>query len=307
VNLTVLDFILSIYTTTLDQGYQALLRYSLPILGVFALIAWCTALWGTMLGAGDGLSTAMTSAVSIGIWYWFSIFLGAMAIAAFDTFTQFGAAVGIHGAPGSFLIPSKIWALGWEAARPILAMAQAFTGWSVLINIFVIGILYASALAIVFAYGFMAFFVILIQIEFRLAIMLGAVLIPLGVYQGTTFMAEWGLGLLCGSLVRTFITTALLAISGPLISLVKPERGPTGDPTFETALVMAFVAGSFIVLLLVTARKASTIAVRGLGLGLGSGGAGLGYLLRTGGAILSGAGGLAIQGASRLLAGQRGR
>ena len=55
-------------------------------------------------------------------------------------------------------------------------------------------------------------------------------LIPLGVYQGTAFMAEYGIGLLCSGLIRTFMTTALLAISlptrPPARALYRGQRRP---------------------------------------------------------------------------------
>jgi len=264
-----------------------------------------------MLNGGSGLHAVLPQIFSIGIWYWISVSLAAMGIAAFDTFTQFGATIGTTGSPNSFLIPSQVWQLGWDAARPLLRVADTYSGWSVLWNFFTIAIFYLSALALILAYGFMAFFIMLVQIEFRLGLMLSAILLPLGVYQGTAFMAEFGLGMLCASLVRTFITTALLALSGPLIQLVVPQLAPNGDPTFETAIVMAFVSVSYVLLLLSMARKASTLAVRGLGLGLGSqmslgniaGGAAmaLGPAGRLAGAAASGA----MRGGSRLVQAMR--
>ncbi len=292
-----IDLILSVFLTTLDSGFAALQRYTLPLLAIFALTAYCTNLWGDLLRGGSGMASVMTQLVSIGLWYWVSIGLGAMALAAFDTFTQWGASVGILGSPASFLIPSQVWKLGWDSAQPLFRLAMSYQGWAVLWNIFTIGILWLSAMGIVLAYGFMAFFVMLVQIEFRLGIMLAAVLVPLGIYQGTAFMAEFGLGVLCGGLVRTFMTTALLAISAPLVRLMIPQLGGNGEPTLETAIVMAFVSAAYVALLIVGSRRASTMAVRGLGLGLGAGGGGLNWLLATTGSV--------IRGSSRLIMGGR--
>lgn len=307
----VLDQILNAFLAALATGLDALQSYSLAILAVFALIAWCTRLWGTMLGGESGLSAGFTTAFSIGCWYWLSVSLAGMAIAAFDSFTQFGASVGGQGTGAALLVPSQVWSLGWEAAAPLLAYANRFSGMAVLTGFFQIAIAYASVLVIVLAFGVMALFIMLVQIEFRLALMLGAVLIPLGVCQGTAFMAEYGLGLLCGGLIRTFMTTALLAISVPLVRLITPTPPAGTDPSFETAVVMAFVSAGYVVLLISASRKASGLAVRGLGLGLGSsfslGGIvsaasmALGPVGRAAGA----AAGAAISGGSRLLHSRR--
>jgi hypothetical protein len=133
--------------------------------------------------------------------------------------------------------------------------------------------------------------------------MLGAILIPLGVFQGTAFMAEYGVGLLCAGLIRTFMTTALLAISLPLVRLITPNVAAGTDPTFETAVVMAFTSGCYVALLINGARRASSLAVRGLGLGLGSNFS-LGGIIAGASMVLGPArhvAGALIQGSSRLL------
>ena len=307
----VLDQILATFLSALAGGLSALHSYSLPILAVFALIAWCTRLWGGMLGGESGLSAGFTTVFSIGCWYWVSISLAGMGIAAFDSFTQFGASVGGQGSVASFLVPSQVWGLGWEAAAPLLAYAKRFSGMAVLSGFFQILIAYVSVLVIVLAFGIMALFIMLVQIEFRLALMLAAILIPLGVFQGTAFMAEYGLGLLCGGLIRTFMTTALLAISLPLVRLITPNIAAGTDPTFETAVVMAFVSGCYVALLINGSRKASSLAVRGLGLGLGSslslGGmvSAASMALGPAGRVAGAAAGAAIRGGSRLVQSMR--
>ena len=56
------------------------------------------------------------------------------------------------------------------------------------------------------------------QIEYHLAVMLGAVLIPFGVFGPTSILTEFCIGWITGNLLRVMVTAVMVGIGFPLFS-----------------------------------------------------------------------------------------
>ena len=69
-------------------------------------------MWPVVLGGGDGLAPALLIVVRIGVFYFLTVSLGALSIAALNTFLQWGAAPGGAFPGAAFLSPSTIVACG---------------------------------------------------------------------------------------------------------------------------------------------------------------------------------------------------
>ena len=77
------------------------------------------------------------------------------------------------------------------------------TGWACLWNLAQMLMYNLATIAIVVSFPFVALALMITQIEYHLAVMLGAVLIPFGVFGPTAFFTEfcigWITGVCCGS------------------------------------------------------------------------------------------------------------
>ena len=128
----IFDDITRVFLATLEAGTLSLGAYSLPFLGAFALIGWywnfgrSLALGGGEMG--DALASALLYAVNIGVAYWLLVNLSGMATAAYQTFLQWGLAVGGGATAGLLLTPSAVVDLGFQIAKPLQDSANSLTG-----------------------------------------------------------------------------------------------------------------------------------------------------------------------------------
>jgi type IV secretion system protein TrbL len=113
-----------------------------------------------------------------------------MASAAYQTFLQWGLAAGGGATAGLLLTPSTVVDMGFQIAAPLMDYSARQTGWSAIWNISQVFMYDLTATAIVFAFPFVALALMVTQIEYHLAVMLGAVLIPFGIFGPTAFLTE---------------------------------------------------------------------------------------------------------------------
>src|SRR5437870_4090456 len=95
-NANALDAITAAFVSALLAGTGALSAYSLPLLGVFALIAFYVHVGPLVASSGasvgDAVASVLLSALKTGVFYWLLVNLSPLATAAFDTFLQWGIA-----------------------------------------------------------------------------------------------------------------------------------------------------------------------------------------------------------------------
>ena len=121
-NATVLDTITTAFVDALQGGTNALAIFSIPLLVIFATIAFYVQVGSLVAGGGasvgDALASVMLSCVKAGVFYWLLINLSSIATASFDTFLQWGMAAGGSFSAGSFRTPSTLIDLGFRAVLP---------------------------------------------------------------------------------------------------------------------------------------------------------------------------------------------
>src|SRR5712691_3865814 len=274
-NTSILDTITAAFVGALQAGTAALAAFSLPLLGVFAIIAFYVQV-GPLVASGgvqvgDAVASLLLTAVKTGVFYWLLVNLSPLADTAFQTFLQWGVAPsgGVSGA--IFLAPSKVLDVGFVLATPIRDYTDRLIHWAAVWNWPTLLTYTLTYYLILLSFGFIALHLMMTIIEYHLAVLAGAVLIPWGVLQPTAFFAEFSLGWLTGGLVRVLVTGAIVGIAVPLFSLVKVATTSGNDPTFYSALVVAITSGIFAILSWVIPGRAAAIAGRGVSLALHGG------------------------------------
>lgn len=305
-----LDTIVQAFASSLQQGGQILSSYSLGILAFAAIVAWTSSLWPILLSNQHGLATALLLAIRVGVFYWISTSLAAMALAAFHTFLGWGTAVGGGSfSASSFLSPSTMLDYGFVAAKPIQDFLQRFSGMTAIWNMPTVLTYIIAFWIVVLSFVLVVFHLVITIVEFHMAVMAGAVLIPWGALSATAFLSEFAISWIIAGLIRVLLTAAILSIAIPLFSTLALTTTPGGDPTLYSAMVFAATAFIFAILAWQVPARAAAIGGRGMALGLTGG-----ILLpssgvraaQTAGRAVATMGGSAITGASRLLAARRG-
>src|SRR5712691_6547274 len=132
---TALDTITAAFVGALQAGTGALAAFSLPLLGVFAIIAFYVHMGPLVasgsVNSGDALASVLLLAVKMGIFYWLLIYLAPIATAAMETFLQWGmAAASTPISSATMMQPSTIIDLGFKAVLPIQQLISRSAGWS---------------------------------------------------------------------------------------------------------------------------------------------------------------------------------
>ena len=288
-----MNVITDTFVGALQSGLETLSTYSLLILAAFAAIAFYTQIWPLLCSGsaaiGESLAATLLAMVKFGVFYWILVNLAAMATAAIDSFLFWGLAPAQSSVSlATFRQPGEIVRLGFELAKPLLEFSTSF--WSKIRGAFLLqeaGYQVAYGL-VVFSFAAVALHLMMVLIEYYMAVMCAAVLLPWGVLSVTAFFTEFSIGWITGGLVRVLVTTAMLGIARPLFSNLTIATTPGGDPTIYGGFMTVVVSLVFAILSWVVPGRAANIAGRGVSLALHAGtvlstaaGAGRGVLMVT--------------------------
>jgi type IV secretory pathway TrbL component len=271
-----IDDVTSAFLTVLQGSGQRLGAYSLGILSVVAIIAYYREFGARVLQGQGSLSDALGAPLlyflTVGAYYYGLIHLNAIGNAALSTFVQWalqGTGAGFDTA--MLQQPSFIMEQGLKAARPI---AEFDTWFNSIKSTFKLAAHPGDLVAYWFVLlAFMAITAhhLMMLIEFHLALMGAAVLLPWGLWAFTAPLAEFSLGWITGGLVRAFVGTTMLGVAFPLFALL--NRPPAEEGFFTITQTVLLVLGSllFAVLCYVIPARAAGIAGRGVSLALHGG------------------------------------
>jgi type IV secretory pathway TrbL component len=269
---TFLDAVTNAFVGAFQGGLSTLSVYSIPLLGVFSVIAFYTQTWPLLASgsgmAGEALAATLLSMVKFGVFFWILVHLADMTTAALNTFFQWGLAPGGGLSLATFQQPSTIINLGFATAEPLLNFHASFL--QRLVPAYALT-LWGYSLAywvVVVSFFAVALHLVMVVIEFYMAVMFTAVLIPWGVVSVTAFFTEFSIGWVTGGLVRIMTTAAMIGIAQPLFSAMLVKTTPGGDPTFYGAIVLALGSLMYAILSWVVPGRAANIAGRGVSLAL---------------------------------------
>jgi len=304
------DTITQGFLGALDVGAVSLSRFALPILAVCATISFYRDYGALVMQGGAALGDALASVVlifvGIGGYYWFLVNLLPLSTAALATVVEWGLTPG-GGSLTADLIrkPSIILDVGFKAAGGIAEFDTWFKAIKSTVKMASNPTDLLTWWFIVLSFLAITAHHMMMLIEYQLAVMCTAVLLPWGVWRSTAGVAEFALGWLTGGLIRALVGTAMVGIALPLFSLLQVED--KGFFTLYENLVL--VGGSFVFMVLclvIPARAARMAGQASLGLTgstLMSGAMTLGRFA-TMGANLARTGAGVIRGTSSLLGGR---
>jgi type IV secretion system protein TrbL len=273
---TALDTITQAFVSALQAGQQTLAALSIPLLGVFAIMAFYLQM-GPLLASGgastgDALASLLLLVLKVGVFDWIMFNFSSMATAAFDTFLQWGLSPsGVQLSAGTFQSPSVIVNLGFTAAKPLKLFADRMAGWSAMWNFWTLAPYVLAWWVVVIAFVFVALHLMMTLIEYHMAVLVGTVLVPWGVLQPTAFFTEFSIGWITGGLVRILVTGAIVGIAVPLFDIVTTNTTAGGDPTFYSAIITGITSLVFAILSWVIPGRAAAIAGRGVSLAVHGG------------------------------------
>jgi len=258
---------LSAFTQAFDATAAVLVGVGLTVLGTVSVIAWYTTYRYTVLSTGAGLSEALAGAILLmitaGVTMWIVTNLPTITDALFRTFASWGSGGSIS--PDDLLNPAAIVDQGFQQARPIRDFTDRLVSWLKVWDWDTLLLYSLSYYLIVLGFFLIGLTMMVTIIELKLALMLGAVLVPLAVWQTGAFLAEAAIGWILGGAVRVFVLAALLGIAQPLFSQITPTLGG-GDPDFKSALLCGIVSIFFAILVWVVPRRAAGLVGSGLAL-----------------------------------------
>jgi type IV secretory pathway TrbL component len=270
-----IDDVTAAFLTVLQGSGQRLGAYSLGILSVVAIIAYYREFGARVLQGQGSLSDALGAPLlyflTVGAYYYGLIHLNAIGNAALNTFVQWA----LEGGGASFDMamlqrPSFLMEAGLKAAQPI---AEFDTWFNAIKSTFKLAAHPGDLIAYWFVLlAFMAITAhhLMMLIEFHLALMGAAVLLPWGLWSLTAPLAEFSLGWITGGLVRAFVGTTMLAVAFPLFAFLNRPM-PEGFFTVTQTVVLVLGSILFAVLCWVIPARAAGIAGRGVSLALHGG------------------------------------
>ena len=255
----------------LDETWEHLPRVLVVAFGlgvVASLLIWSyTSKDARMASSGAGLSEAMAGAIltmiTFGVTMWIITNLPAMTDALYRAFATWGSGGAIS--PDDLLNPAAIVDQGFQQARPIRDFTDRIVSWLKIWDWDTLLIYSLSYYLIVLGFFFIGITMMVTIIELKLAVMLGAVLIPTAVWQTSAFLAEAAIGWILGGAVRVFMLAALLGITQPLLGNITPDLAG-GDPDFKSAVICGIVSILFAIFAWVIPRRAAALVGQGLAL-----------------------------------------
>jgi type IV secretion system protein TrbL len=269
-----IDDITAAFLSALQTGGQTLATYSLGILSIAAVIGYYRTIGARLLQGGgslsDALGTPLLYFITVGGYYYGITRLHDIGVAALQTFVLWGT----QGSGSSFDVsllqkPSFILETGLKAAKPIADFDTWFSSIKSAVKL-------TAQPGDLVAYWFiiLAFIAItahhmMLLIEYHVALMCAAVLLPWGLWGVTAPLAEFSVGWITGGLVRALVGTTMLGIAVPLFDLL--NRPSTDIITLTRTFVLVGGAIVFCLLCWVIPARAAGIAGRGVALALHGG------------------------------------
>lgn len=238
-----------------NDGYLRLdpyVRYFLTIFSVFTLTY--PFLIGVLKPDFDPLSTAIGKVIAIGFFTFFITNWSDITAATFLSFAHLGIVAG----GGSievkqFMDPSGVFVLGVARFQALIEQAASLTGvWSIASNVVDLIILLVAAFGILGSFFFIGLEIFMTIVTFELVMLLSLPLLPFGVFQPTSWVAQRVFLFCAGATVKVFMLALVFSLGDSLLQSFRIAD----DMTIYDAMLSLAAAITFAVL----AHKAPDIA-----------------------------------------------
>jgi type IV secretory pathway TrbL component len=250
--LSIVNEITGAFLDAIEGLGTSLSSYSLLILGICFLISYYREYSATVMSSGTGLGDALAHFLTLmfacGCYMFVLFHLFPLANAALETVFAWGLAGSAQVGVGQIRSHAFIMEAGLKSARNIADFDTWFRAVQSTVRLAAHpGDLIAYWCIVLSFIGITAHHMMML-IEYNLAVALGAVLIPWGVWRVTSGVAEFAFGWLTGGLIRALVSSAIIGIATPAFELLaRPVPGSGFFTIWETLVLMG---GSMIFLVL---------------------------------------------------------
>ena len=236
-NLSVIDEFLKTFSTYIDSGF-GLLGPDVMFLTAF-LIGIDITLAGLYWAMGPDTNVIAKFLKKVMYVGFFALILNNFAFLSDIIFTSFGQlglnATGKTITAADLMRPGFVASVGFDAAHPLLTEVQDLTGpIKFFTNIVTIIILLLAWVITLFAFFFLSIQLFVTIIEFKLTTLAGFVLIPLALWNKTSFLAEKVLGNIIASGIKLMVLAIIIGIGSTIFGQVTAAFVP-GEVTLEDA------------------------------------------------------------------------
>jgi len=244
----VIDQFLNTFTTYIDSGFGLLggeVKYLSSTL--IAIDITLAGLFWALAGDEDVIARLIKKTLYIGFFAFLIGNFNKLSKIIFDSFSGLGLkAAGSGLSATDFLHPGRIAQVGLDAGKPILEAAGQLMGYVSFFENFV----QIAVLMIAWAIVLISFFILAVQlfvilIEFKLTTLAGFVLVPFGLFNKTSFLAERVLGNVVASGVKILMLAVITGIGTTLFSQFTQGFGGN-QPAIEDALSLVLAALSLL-------------------------------------------------------------
>ncbi len=244
----VIDQFLNIFTTYIDSGFGLLggeVKYLSSTL--IAIDITLAGLFWALAGDEDVIARLIKKTLYIGFFAFLIGNFNKLSEIIFNSFSGLGLkAAGSGLSANDFLHPSRIAQVGLDAGTPILQAAGQLMGYVSFFENFV----QIAVLMIAWAIVLISFFILAVQlfiilIEFKLTTLAGFILVPFGLFNKTSFLAERVLGNVVASGVKVLVLAVITGIGTTLFSQFTQGFGGN-QPTIQDALSLVLAALSLL-------------------------------------------------------------
>ena len=290
----VIDRFLGIFSTYIDSGFGllsgnvAFLATTLIVLDMtLAALFWA---WGS---DNDVIARLVKKTLFVGVFAYIIGNWNTLARIIFNSFAGLGLkASGTAFTTAELLQPGRIAQAGMDSARPLLTAISDLMGFvSFFENFLQIVILLVAWGIVILAFFILAIQLFITLIEFKLVTLCGFVLIPLGLFGKTAFLAERVLGNVFSSGIKVLVLAVIVGIGSTIFAEFTAAIG--AEPTIEDALSIVLASLSLLGLGIFGPGIAGGIIAGGPQLGAGSA---AGTALLAGGAAAAGVAGSRLAG-----------
>src|SRR5579859_5532510 len=239
----VIDTFLGTFTRYIDSGFglvQGDVRWLASVL--IAIDITLAGLFWALAPDEDVLARLIRKTLYIGV---FAFIIGNFNSLAQIIYTSF-AGLGLEAGGGTIsqaqlLQPGRLAQVGITAGQPILASAGELMGFTSFFDNFIqIAILLIAWVIVVIGFFIMAIQLFVGLIEFKLTALAGFVLVPLGLFGRTAFLAEKVLGNVVSSGVKVLVLAVIVGIGSQLFGQF--NSGFNTPPTIADALTLILAA-----------------------------------------------------------------
>jgi type IV secretion system protein TrbL len=244
----VIDQFLNTFTTYIDSGFGLLggeVKYLSSTL--IAIDITLAGLFWALAGDEDVIARLIKKTLYIGFFAFLIGNFNKLSEIIFNSFSGLGLKAAGSGLSASdFLHPGRIAQVGLDAGTPILAAAGQLMGYVSFFENFV----QIAVLMIAWAIVLISFFILAVQlfvilIEFKLTTLAGFILVPFGLFNKTSFLAERVLGNVVASGVKVLMLAVITGIGTTLFSQFTQGFGGN-QPTIQDALSLVLAALSLL-------------------------------------------------------------